>query len=515
MFAAESGALPRGKVGGMGDVIRDVPIALAELGHQVHVVLPGYQYFSTLSAAQHVAEVGTVFAGQVLPTQLYSLPGIGGHKRVRYWVLEHPDLAPRTPGEIYSNDTDGRPFAIDGKKFALFCAAAAQTCVDHHFGDLDIVHLHDWHTALMAVLFKYDPRYQAMADTPLVYTIHNLALQGIRPFSGDDSSLHHWFPSLTADGAVIADPRYHDCVNPMRAAINLCDRIHAVSPSYAKEIQQPSDYPHGRYGGEGLEGDLSRAQEQGRLQGILNGCEYGNQHSSASLIAFLQECPAQVLAWAGQQSALNSAHFIATQRINQWLSAFETTPATVLTSVGRLTDQKVRMLREPVANGMTLLDQILELLGDDGVLIMLGSGDGQLEAEFTKIAGRRDNLLFLNGYSESLSAQLYALGDLFLMPSSFEPCGISQMLAMREGQPCLVNAVGGLNDTVIDGENGFVFKGDSLQQQGQALISKLREALAIKAGQAKQWHQIGEAASKARFLWQDAAQQYSDSLYNS
>ena len=121
------------------------------------------------------------------------------------------------------------------------------------------------------------------------------------------------------------------------------------------------------------------------------------------------------------------------------------------------------------------------------------------------MAKANDNLLFLRGYSESLADPLYELGDLFLMPSSFEPCGISQMLAMRAGQPCVVHAVGGLKDTVDDEQTGFVFNGHDLQSQASAFVASTRRALAVRKNQPAVWRSICKRAKQTRFEWSDSA----------
>jgi starch synthase len=130
-----------------------------------------------------------------------------------------------------------------------------------------------------------------------------------------------------------------------------------------------------------------------------------------------------------------------------------------------------------------------------------------------EIARENRRLLFLCGYSESLAAPLYRAGDLFLMPSSFEPCGISQMLAMRATQPCVVHSVGGLKDTVEDGRTGFVFEGDSPQQQAMAFVDTVKRALAMKTENDDTWQKICIRAASARFSWSKSAKQTIEMLY--
>ena len=126
---------------------------------------------------------------------------------------------------------------------------------------------------------------------------------------------------------------------------------------------------------------------------------------------------------------------------------------------------------------------------------------------------RISNLVFLNGYGDQLSEQIYQLGDLFLMPSSYEPCGISQMLAMRAGQPCVAHAIGGLMDTITDSKNGFTFKGDNLIEQGKQLLQTVDKAITLFEKSPKRWQAISKAATNSRFEWRTIAQQYSEDLY--
>ena len=164
-------------------------------------------------------------------------------------------------------------------------------------------------------------------------------------------------------------------------------------------------------------------------------------------------------------------------------------------------------------DGETALDHLLNTLGSAGVFLLLGNGDTRLEQFLTRVAARRDNFIFLKGYSETLSNALYASGDLFLMPSSFEPCGISQMLAMRAGQPCLVHGVGGLKDTVRDREDGFVFSGDSLTAQAENMVNSFQTALNTWQKRSKTWVSLSAAAAAARFTWRDAADSVVGQLY--
>jgi len=509
MLAAENGALPGGKVGGIGDVIRDVPGALAGLQHAVTVLTPGYGHFSQLPGARQVGSLQTFFRGQRENVSLHRVPAQAATAHVTCLALEHPVFSSGGAARIYVDDGPGRPFATDASRFALFCAASASAIADGVLPRPDIIHLHDWHSALFALLVHSDPAFAAIADIPLVYTIHNLALQGIRPLSGDESSLFSWFPALPQLTPSAIDPRYRDCYNPMRAAITICGRVHAVSPTYAEEICDPdSDF------GCGLQADLRSARDEGRLRGILNGCEYPDAVTPPTTYAdTLALARGTVMRWIGKTREVQSAHALALHQLERLLTGEVSRPAALLTSVGRVTDQKLGLLCAPMPDGRLCLEHALDDLGDDGLCVMLGSGDPGLEMTLTRLASERDNLLFLCGYSESLADALYCAGDLFLMPSTFEPCGISQMLAMREGQPCLVNAVGGLVDTVTDGKTGFVFTAAGGACAKQALLKRLGEVLACLRRKPGIYRRISDAAAAERFPWDRAARAYDEELY--
>lgn len=508
MLAAENGAIPGAKVGGLADVVGDIPRALAELGHEIDVVMPGYGHFAGSTGAEPQPPLMVRFRTETLQVEVSRLELTGG---IRCWLLDHPQLAAGGSGQIYCNDPPERPFATDASKFALFGAAACQLLAERRPGQVDVIHLHDWHAAFAALLVRFDPHYSLLGDVRLVATIHNLAMQGIRPFANDDSSLEAWFPELKFKRKTIVDPRFPDCFNPLRAAINLCDKVHTVSPTYAREIRK-SDKPEiGFHGGEGLERDLQRAYRAGRLSGILNGCEYGEPDLALpSPEEFIEAAREQVFHWIGDGPHVDSSHFIALERLAYWR---ERPPAHWVTSISRLTPQKTALFQVTMENGDSCLENLLAELPRDHVFVMLGSGDAEIEGFLTRAGARAGNFLFLKGYSEPLSRTIYALGSLFLMPSSFEPCGIGQMLAMRAGQPCLAHRVGGLKDTIQDKVDGFTFTGRDQLRQAEAFVSKFRQALSVKRRSPRRWAEIRRTAAARRFSWKDSARQYCEQLY--
>lgn len=508
MVAAENDTLPNAKVGGVADVIRDSPKALAQRGLTVDVVIPDYG-FSVLSK-EHLGLLYVPFAGYIHEIHAWEINSVDNG--VRQLVLSHPYFSQHN-GAVYCNDEPGRPFATDATKFALFNAGVCEALLQGIFIRPDVLHLHDWHSACAALLLKFDHRFTAFSQLKTVFTVHNIALQGIRPFKGDDSSLEAWFPSLSYDGHLLCDPRYPHCFNPMRTAINLADKVHLVSPTYALEVLAASSPENGFFGGEGLEKDLQKGAEENKVVGILNGCEYPTHeaNSTLQLTDLYEEIESTLFGWIAQKTTLVSSFYIAHQRLIGFQKQKNKGP--LITSVGRLTDQKVLLLHQTYQNKY-VIDHLCEKLAQhQGNMIILGSGDEKLEQIMTEAMARNCNLLFLKGYGHKVGEDLYELGDLFLMPSSFEPCGISQMLAMRAGQPCLVHGVGGLKDTINHLETGFSFTGNSLETQCEGLIDCFSDALNLRAHKPKQWQNIVQQARAARFTWSKVAQEYISKLY--
>lgn len=516
MIAAENDSLPGAKVGGIGDVIRDLPTALATQGLCVDTAIPSYGFLARLDKLDQLDNITIKFANKLHDIKVFRRQG--DSERINHYIFHHPQFYP--DGEcVYNDDGEHRPFATDSSKFAFFCTCVAQALMQGVIPRPNVLHCHDWHTAYVLVLIRFGYEYVALRDIRTVFTIHNLALQGIRPLRGDPSSFNSWFPDLRYSIDKVADPRYGDCVNAMRIGIVLADRVNTVSPSYAREILNASNYELGVYGGDGLENDLRQRTDRGDLCGILNGCEYPPEGTGtgtgtstslkkAALAKLMQHC---IRRWASRSRMLSSAHWLAEKTVQGWSS--EKAIKFTVTSVGRLTEQKMRVLRTRLPNGKSCLQGVLDRLGNDGVMIILGSGDPAIETFICETSANNTNLVFLNGYSDELSKALYDYGDLFLMPSSFEPCGISQMLAMRAGQPCLVNAVGGLRDTVTHRETGFVFRGETVYQQAEALVETFTEVRSAFFEDKPGWNYIAAKAAEARFTWDTAATQYIEQLY--
>jgi starch synthase len=540
MVAAENDGIktPKGleaKVGGVGDVVRDAPralVALSDIDCHITIVIPSYGFLDKLEGAKLLSCFDFPFGGSREGVVLYEVEGKVPHPKIRHFILHSPRFESPplsfTKKSIYCNDPPERPFASDATKYACFGAAVAEGIKRKLFGNINRLHLHDWHATFLLIFRLCDPAFKDLQKLRSVYTIHNLALQGIRPFSDDISSLEAWYPHLVMgkqERDKLIDPEYQqrldskhkDCLNPMAAGIRLADAVHVVSPGYKLEVVKPS-IPHRSdanaiyCGGEDLEGDLNEANESSRLFGILNGCDYNGRgmpprdfSSYQKLLNLLQET---VLLWSAKSP--NARYDIALNRIKA-LQSSQSRPKILLTSVMRVVNQKVRLMCIP--SGESSLARILEGLQNNGILILLGTGDPELEAFIFDVSRKFDNFVFLNGFDNACAAGLYANGDLFLMPSSFEPCGITQMLALRDGQPCVVHWVGGLKDTVEDGKTGFTFSGDTPELQAENFVKCVFRAIDMKNNDPQKYKKISQSAFDKRFFWEDSVRQYVRSLY--
>ena len=472
----------------------------------MRVVTPSYGTLHQLTGSEPLDIVSVPFRGEQYDVEVWCLTSENGVENI---TLHHALFAAQGAGRIYFDGDGDRPFATDANKFAFFAIAAACWIRSLDVAP-DVVHLHDWHAALYLPVIKYLEEFAELRSIRTVFTIHNLSYQGTRPLDGDESSLAAWYPGMLFDKSSVTDPEHTHCINPMAAAIRLADKVSTVSPTYAREICQPSDPATGFIGGEGLESLLQSAYDDGRLSGVLNGCFYndapGRRPGWQRILGMLE---AQLHDWQKQEPA-SPAHKLALERV---ATMPKRRPSHLLTSIGRLVAQKATLLLHPDASGETPIERIANSLGRNAVIIILGSGEARYEARMLEAAEKLPNLIFLRGYSEVLADPLYHAGDLFLMPSSFEPCGISQMLAMRRGQPCVAHAVGGLGDTIDHEETGFLFDGTTPDAQADAFVEVTLSALALRADDPVRWQEIQNTAAAQRFDWASSAQHTIRALY--
>ena len=468
---------PLVKTGGLADVVGALPPALAGIGIDTRVVLPGYpEILQGVQRLRPVATLGPVFGAALMTLRRGHLPGHGG---VAY-VIDAPFLYRRV-GNPYLGP-DGHDWPDNHRRFALLGWVAAHLAA----GELDpewvpdVVHAHDWHAGLTAAYVRQNPALR----TPTVFTVHNLAYRGLFPLEAFDE-LQLPTRKLTPTGL-----EFHGQVSFMKAGLVYSHRITTVSPTYAREITHPEH-------GWGLDGVLR--DRHADLVGILNGVDTA-VWNPATDPALAQCYDAGRLAGKG----------VCKRALQVEMGLPVQARAPLFGVVSRLTGQKGLDL---------LLGALPDLLAEGGQLVVLGSGGADLEHRWKDAAAAHPKSIAVRiGYDEAQAHRIIAGCDLLAVPSRFEPCGLTQLYALRYGTLPLVRAVGGLADTVIDASpehlaegraTGFVFRDASSQALGQ----RLRDACRLHADEA-QWRSVQVAAMAADFSWHKAAGEYA-ALYAS
>lgn len=502
--SAENDALPACKAGGMGDVVRDVPRQIASRGDNVNVISPSYGRLH--QEGRFVRHLAIELRSVPYVLELYEAKPKKEVAGIRHFVIHHGEIQAGDIAHIYHNDAK-EPFFTDFNKFSIFCAGVAEALKEGVFGKIDTVHLHDWHSSMLLFIKEYHPRYTTLKAIRYVYTIHNLAIQGIRPFAGNYASLENWFPGISYPHERLMDFRYPDCINLMAVGIRLSNAVHTVSPSYMEDIMKPS-HPPEFIGGEGLEDDLQHAMAEHRLFGILNGCNYENIRTVERGTIFRNTVKA-LFAWLQEESKKYKADFLA-HTGEKVMNYVDNPPAFICSSIARLTEQKFYFFKK----SPELLVHILkELEKVNGIFMLLGTGAPEYEELFRKISFEHPNFIFTNGQSEDLIDSMYLEADLYIMPSLFEPCGISQMLSMRNSNPVLAHATGGLKDTIAHNKTGFLFEGATYEQKIEQFKCVFNEVLDIYFNKPDKWQQIRKRAGKMRFTWAKSVDRYYIDLY--
>jgi len=312
----------------------------------------------------------------------------------------------------------------ENEQYLFFCKAVCESLALIDF-DPDILHLNDWHTGMVPMLLKTQYADWCGDEKHTLFTIHNIEFQGKMSFDLVKDMLgvqdHYYSPEFIEAGG---------CANMMKAALVFADRISTVSPNYADEIMNP-------WFGMGMEGILSARRHE--LCGILNGIDTG---------VFDPETDTDIAAYFSASNITNKRECKKALREELSLGIKLTTP--VVSMVSRLTRQK----------GFDLVQYVLEeLLKEDLAFVLLGSGDQKYEDFMNYIAAKYPEKSGINiGYDEALAHRIYAGSDFLLMPSEFEPCGLSQMIAQRYGTLPIVRETGGLVDTV-EPYNNFTGEG--------------------------------------------------------
>lgn len=454
------------KTGGLGEVGGSLPSFLHKQGVDVRVIIPKYSSIAKRFPGdfKHLAhfDVSVAWRQQYCGLEEIVYQGIPYYFIDNEYYFSRPNIY----GEF-----------DDAERFAFFSRAALESLIHIPGFKPDIIHCNDWHTALIPLMLKaFYSREPLYYPIKTVFTIHNLKYQGI--FSPEILSniLGLGREYFTEDCL-----EFHGAINYMKAALLYADRITTVSSTYAQEIQNS-------YYGENLDGVLRKRREI--LVGILNGIDYEiyDPQRDPYLFRSFDNFP--------QAKKENKKHL---QRI---LGLPVREDQAVLGMVSRLVDQK----------GLDLLAHVIEeILALDIQMVILGTGENRYEQMLRNFAAKYPEKLAIRlEFSDKLAHEIYAGADLLLMPSRFEPCGISQMIAMRYGTIPIVRETGGLKDTVIPynestgSGNGFSFQNYNAHE----FLFSVQYAVKLYQEDKRVWDNIRQNALMSDFGWDRSANAY-------
>lgn len=470
-----SEAMPFAATGGLGDVLGSLPAACkAQMGDDadVRMVMPLYSAIKQeyRDKMEFITDIIVPLAWRQLYCGIFKLEKDG----VTYYFLDNEYYFKRQ--EIYGSYDDG-------ERYAFFCSAVMHIMPAIDFFP-DILHAHDWQSALTIIylktIFRDSPRYSSMRG---VFTIHNIGYQGKYDMAilGDIFGLDVKYASILA---------YDSCINLMKGAIVCADRVTTVSPTYAKEIKYPAH-------SEGLHFILR--ENNYKLSGILNGIDY-TYYNSAKDEAIFQTYTSSTLA----KKSVNKT------QLQKQLGLPERADVPVLAIISRLADHK----------GLDLVSKIMEqvICENDIQLIVLGKGEAKYEQYFTYLQNTYpEKAAALMVYDRDLSKKIYAAADIFIMPSLSEPCGLAQMIASRYGAVPVTRETGGLYDSIKgyyeeDGKiygNGFTFANYSEWE----LKDRIGAALYLYKD-AKKWAKLVKQIMEIDFSWNISAKKYIELYQN-
>lgn len=447
---------PVAKVGGLADAVSALSKTLSRLGHEVTVALPRYKV---------VEDAGLMLARRLSPLKLPCGEATVFDAKLNPGVLvtffDIPGLYDRAG--IY--DDDGKAYPDNLKRFGMFCqAVAAHVQKRAASGEgFDVVHLHDWPSALVSHLLRG-------TGIRTVLTVHNAAHQGVFPIAEAHELGFEGAELVSGDGVL----------NALRVGLEAADAVTTVSPTYARELQTEP-------GAEGLSAVF--AARGAAFLGILNGVDYAS---------FSPSTDSNLVARYDAEDARNKGRCKASLLAELEMSIDPSLPLFV--SLGRVCLQK----------GSDLLADAIPLLArGPGQLLIAGEGDPELEARLVAaVDACPDVAMFLGRVSEPMTHRLMAAADAVLMPSRFEPCGLVQQYAQRYGAAPIVRATGGLADTVVDCDaalatgTGFVFD----EPTGEALAATA--ARAVSAMLTPRWGELRRRIMRLDRSWERPARQY-------
>lgn len=467
---------PLAKTGGLADVSEALPRALAGMGADVRVLMPGYAAAKDrVPQARHIADLSGILGIEDAQLLAARIPEID----LPVWLVDAPALYDRDG--IYQ-DANGRDWPDNARRFAFLAHVAARLAMGRT--DVgwtpDVVHANDWHAGLVPLLLAEEPGTRPAS----VFTMHNLAFQGNFPADVPPEL------GLPAEGPSSEAIEHYGQISFLKAGIRFADKLTTVSPTYAREILTPEF-------GFGFD-ELLRARA-GDLSGILNGVDYAIWDPGHDPLIAGKYGPEDLNGKKRCKTALQRA-----------LGLPEAAETPILAFVSRLTEQKMADV---------LAAHLPQLAEADLQLVVLSEGNHGFERELQDIAqNHADKFAVRIGYEESLAHRIHAGADILLAPARFEPCGLSQIYAMRYGTVPIVRATGGLADTVVDTTRasisdgratGFVFTeptGDALAQAIDRACALYREPLA--------WRRLQSNAMRQDFGWAHSAAAYL-TIYNS
>ncbi|WKY44338.1 glycogen synthase GlgA [Eubacteriaceae bacterium ES2] len=454
-----SEAYPFAKTGGLADVVGALPKSFGT-DVDVRVMIPNYGSIPDL--LEKSIHYHHHFYVQMNGKDYYCGILTGEYEGVKYYFIDNEYFFRRP--ELYG-------YYDDGERFTFFSRAALESLSSLGF-EPDILHCHDWETAAIPYLLKHQYR-TAFPKLKTVFTIHNMKYQGIYGFEDINQFLHLGF--------LPDDMEFYGKLNLMKGALYASDLVTTVSPTYAHELKDP-------YYGEGLEGVIRSIgpKEIGILNGI-DGNVYNPATDSALFVPFSEP---------NGNKAANK------KDLQEYLNLPVRPDVPMIAMINRLIEQK----------GLDLIANVIhEILQLDIQFVVLGTGDIHYEKLLSSVAyNYPDKMVTRIEFDDPLSRRIYAASDLFLMPSKFEPCGLSQMIAMRYGSVPIVRETGGLKDTVSQFDpntsigNGFTF----LNYNAHDMLFTIQNAVNIYHTDHDMFEKITENAFYSRFNWENSAQVY-------
>lgn len=465
---ATSEMYPFSKTGGLADVLGALPLALHRAGMNVAVVTPFYGRLSTGGYPVHLLQSG-LHVGYPWPPITCDVYMADFHGLPVYFL----DRAEFFDRRFYYCTHDGDYF--DNCERFVFFARAVLALARQLETPPTVLHLHDWQSASAAAYLHFsrgvDP---VLADTKCVLTIHNLAFQGRFASRLFESSGLPW-EAWSMDGV-----EFYGDFNLLKAGISYADCITTVSPGYADEIVTPEF-------GCGLEGILAKRGHC--LSGILNGADYDVWDPRADKFLPMPYGPDNL-----DGKAVCKEHLIEAYGLDPALNQ-----RPILGFIGRLRRQK----------GIDLvLDALDRLMKLDVGLVVLGEGNLEFEARLAEMEERYPGRLRAHiGYTEEMAHYIQAGTDIFLMPSRYEPCGLTQMYALRFGTPPVATAVGGLKDTIVphphEESTGFTFA----SPEAELLVDAVERAVTAWEDEPG-WRRMQDRGMRAEFSWDESAKGY-------